>query len=48
MDECNVMLEGTHYFFEKKKDVQEVLLRLMLTLELTITKLARDFEKYFC
>ena len=37
--------ESEYYFWRKKKDVKEVLLLLMLTLELTITKLSKDFEK---
>jgi hypothetical protein len=38
-------LKNTHYFFTKKKEVKEVLLRLFLTLDLTIDKLNNDFEK---
>ena len=38
-------LESEYYFFQKKKDVKEMLLRLMLSLEIAIGKLVRDFEK---
>jgi len=39
------ILEDTRYYIEKKKDVKEVLLRLILTLDITIDKLGEDFKK---
>jgi len=40
-------LKNTRYYIEKKKGVKRVLLRLIITLEVTINKLDKDFNRTF-
>ena len=45
LENMSNILEGTHYFFKKKKEVKKTLLRLILALDPTINKLGIDFKK---